>query len=283
MENAVRKATRLDYHPPKQKHLSTLIALTYQNPASVVEIVEHLERRLRESSWIIMFKVLIITHTLMRDGNGERMIAYVETHPSAIDTSRLREKSSGVVHIQNIYVYTDYLQQKILAYRELKTDYVKSTMANNVGRLRHLSVTNGLLKETMVLQKQISSLLKCKFHLDEVDNSISLCAFRLLVEDLLVLFQAVNEGVVNILEHYFAMDKPDARSALEIYKRFARQTHETIAFLDRARQMQNELHIAIPAPKHAPLSLAAALEEYLNDSGQKPVVQEKSTLHGITQ
>lgn len=68
----------------------------------------------------------------------------------------------GVVHIQNIYVYTDYLQQKVIAYRELRTDYVKSTMANNIGRLRHLSVANGLLKETVVLQKQISALLKCK-------------------------------------------------------------------------------------------------------------------------
>ncbi|KAF7731255.1 hypothetical protein EC973_000671 [Apophysomyces ossiformis] len=72
------------------------------------------------------------------------------------------------------------------------------------------------------------------------------------------------------------MDKPDARSALEIYKRFAKQTHETIAFLDRARQLQNELHIAIPAPKHAPLSLAAALEEYLNDPGHRPIVESKS-------
>jgi hypothetical protein len=35
--------------------------------------------------------------------------------------------------------------------------------------------------------------------LDDVDNTISLFAFRLVVEDLLILFQAVNEGVVNIL------------------------------------------------------------------------------------
>lgn len=86
--------------------------------------------------------------------------------------------------------------------------------------------------------------------MDDVDNNISLYAFRLLVEDLLVLFQVLNEAIVNILEHYFAMKKSDARTSLEIYKRFARQTEETISFLDRARRLQHELSISIPSVKH---------------------------------
>jgi hypothetical protein len=120
----------------------------------------------------------------MRLGDGEKTISYVETRPSALDTSRLREKSSGkkeiiyaflwshnailkklcktgVVHIQNIYLYTAYLEQKVIAYRNTRYDHVKNTMGNKEGRLRHLSVKDGLLKETVVLQKQIGSLLKC--------------------------------------------------------------------------------------------------------------------------
>lgn len=34
-------------------------------------------------------------------------------------------------------------------------------MGNKEGRLRRLSVKDGLLKETIVLQKQIGTLLKC--------------------------------------------------------------------------------------------------------------------------
>jgi hypothetical protein len=67
----------------------------------------------------------------------------------------------GVVHIQNIYSYTAYLQQKVIAYRQSNIDYVKDTMGKKEGRLRHLSVSEGLLKETVVLQKLISTLLKC--------------------------------------------------------------------------------------------------------------------------
>lgn len=86
-----------------------------------------------------------------------------------------------------------------------------------------------------------------------MDNNISLYAFRLLTEDLLVLFQVINESIVNILEHYFAMEKPDARASLEIYKRFAKQTEDTISFLDRARRLQHELQISIPEVKHVGL------------------------------
>lgn len=31
----------------------------------------------------------------MRNGDGDRTIAYIETKPSALDTTKLREKSSG--------------------------------------------------------------------------------------------------------------------------------------------------------------------------------------------
>ncbi|KAI8070946.1 ANTH domain-containing protein [Gongronella butleri] len=282
METAVRKATRLDYTPPKQKHLSTLVSLTFHNPALIGEMLDLLERRHRENSWIISFKVLVIIHVLIRQGNGERALTYVESHPACLDTTRLREKSSGVIHIQNIYLYTAYLQQKVAAFREARVDHVKATATNKTSRLRRLSINDGLLKETLVLQKLIASLLKCKFVLEDVDNTISLYAFKLVVEDLLTLFQAMNEGIVNILEHYFAMGKADARLSLEIYRRFARQTEEVTAFLDRARKYQAEMQINIPVAKHAPLSLAAALEEYLNDLDNGTITAKTTTKPATT-
>lgn len=113
----------------------------------------------------------------MRNGDGDKTIAYIETKPSALDTTKLREKSSGtlmtyivsrlivvvvgVVHIQNIYLYTAYLQQKVIAYRQSKVDYIKDTMGKKEGRLRHLSISDGLLKETVSIQKLIGTLLKC--------------------------------------------------------------------------------------------------------------------------
>ncbi|ORY95920.1 ANTH domain-domain-containing protein [Syncephalastrum racemosum] len=265
MDTAVRKATRLEYQPPKQKHLTTLVTLTHQNPGNIDEIMRLLEKRLRENSWIIVFKVLIIMHTLMRDGSGDCAIAYVYSHPQALDTSHFKEKSSNAVHARNIRIYKEYLENKVRAYSENHIDYLKPAAEHKAGRLRHLSIGNGLLKETQVLQRQLASILRTQMEVDGSDNATSIYAYRLIVEDLLACFQTLNESIVNILEHYFEMKKDDARISLDIYKRFADQTEATTKYLDKARRLQGEIGITIPALKHAPLSLVTALEEYLND------------------
>jgi hypothetical protein len=38
-----------------------------------------------------------------------------------------------------------------------------------------------------------------QFYLDDMDDDVTLTALRLLVKDLLLLFEAVNEGVINVL------------------------------------------------------------------------------------
>ncbi|KAF1800706.1 AP180 N-terminal homology domain-containing protein [Mucor lusitanicus] len=281
METAVRKATRLEYRPPKEKHLQTLKNLTFENPASIDGILMNLEKRLKERSWIITYKVLVILHYLMREGNCVRVVDAVIKRPSVLDASRIKNKSHSEypllspANVQNIYLYRAYLDERVIAFRHLRRDYVAASSSKEEGRLRHLLVKDGLLKETAALQRQMESVLKCKFYLDEKDPQITWFAYRMVIEDLLALFQAVNEGVVNILEHYFEMNKADATTALGIYKTFAQQAELTIAYLNDARKLENDIQLAIPPIKHAPLSLAAALEEYLNDGSADQVDHSK--------
>ncbi|CAO3641744.1 unnamed protein product [Cunninghamella echinulata] len=274
MEIAIRKATRLEYRPPKEKHLQTLINLTYHKPALIDEILLTLSRRGKENSWIIVFKVLIIVHTLIRQGNGDQTISRLQKHPEVLSLHRLKEKASAYASIQNLHMYHNYLIGKLDLYRECEVDYTKVK-----GRLRQLSINNGLLKETTRVQQQIAICLSCKFQIDIGDNAISFNAFRLIVEDLLSLFQVVNEAVVNILEHYFSLSKLHATLALEIYKKFSEQAQATTGFLDNARKLEDELFITIPTLNHAPLSLASALEDYLNDGDfetkRQTIIQEK--------
>ncbi len=103
----------------------------------------------------------------------------------------------------------------------------------------------------------------------------------MLVKDLLVMFQAGNEGVCNILgtlsffslgvyllisaEHYFEMSKSDAREAYDVYKYFIKQTDSVVDYLGVARKLHNVVNVPVPNLKHAPTGLVKALEEYLND------------------
>lgn len=166
----------------------------------------------------------------------------------------------------NINDYGVYLTARVKAFASIKTDYVKSKADQaGQGRLRKLSIDKGLLRETESVQKLIGPLIKCKFLENEVNNEITLTAFRLLVADLLVLFQVANEGVINVLEHYFEMSKPDAERALAIYKRFVAQTDGVIIFMSLARSLESVTRLEIPNLQHAPTSLGNSLEEYIND------------------
>lgn len=61
------------------------------------------------------------------------------------------------------------------------------------------------------------------------------------------------------------MSKYDAERALAIYKTFSRQTNDVVEFLGVARLHESATRLEIPKLKHAPTSLTASLEEYLND------------------
>lgn len=79
-----------------------------------------------------------------------------------------------------------------------------------------LSVDKGLLRETEAIQNQLTALLKCdvcgpkqysggsrltgnQVMDNEPENEITITVFRLLVLDLLALFQVLNQALINIL------------------------------------------------------------------------------------
>ncbi|KAI8970466.1 AP180 N-terminal homology domain-containing protein [Mycotypha africana] len=273
IHTTIRKATRLEFHPPKSKHLLALKNMTLDEPASIDDILILLEKRLNERSWIITFKVFIILHYLMREGNCVRVVDAVIKKPSVLDASKIKQKTQN---IENIYMYKNYIDERIVAFRHTRRDYAAneakfSTIRRNsaVGgrRLSHITVKEGLLKEMKALQRQLDAILQCKFNMEDSKKAseITSFAFRMVLDDLLTLFQSVNEGVCNILDHYFKMKKSDAQTALGIYKRFAHQTELTMDYLNHVQMIQSELQVRdIPSQiEHAPLSMTAALEDHL--------------------
>lgn len=61
------------------------------------------------------------------------------------------------------------------------------------------------------------------------------------------------------------MSKTDASKALEIYKRFCTHTEKIVAYMASAKKVAYSLNVPIPNLRHAPVSLAGALQEYLDD------------------
>ena len=110
-----------------------------------------------------------------------------------------------------------------------------------------------------------------QLYLDSLEDDLTVTALRMLVKDLLILFQAGNEGVINLLgsisddysrasdsssytsscpEHYFEMSHVDAAEALSIYRNFCKQTEAVVEYLGVAKKLQNLLNVPIPNLKH---------------------------------
>ncbi|KAJ3019294.1 hypothetical protein HKX48_002239 [Thoreauomyces humboldtii] len=265
MERSVNKLTSKTIKPLKPKHVQILTGASWQREIPISELFRFLNHRLREDHWVVVFKALITIHILMREGATDRVIGFVASNAGLLNMANFRDRTGthlGHEQSKNLRAYSLYLEEKVMTYREIKTDFVR-TKPDMIARLRTLSVKDGLLKEVELLQRQINALLSCTFYLEEIDNVVTLQAFRLLIGDMMALFHLLNESVIRILGEYFEMTKTDATRALQIYKNFATQTTKTVEFFEIARRLKHALGLDVPVFKHAPVSLAGALEDYL--------------------
>ncbi|PGH11845.1 hypothetical protein AJ79_04642 [Helicocarpus griseus UAMH5409] len=256
-EKSVKGATKAKNAAPKSKYIEHILTATYSE-AGVAEIFRTLQFRVRDSTWTIVYKALIVVHMMIREGSAGAALKYLAQNPRKLTVTSISEvQAQGA----NIWRYSEYLTARANAFADTKTDFVRGGQ----GRLKRLTVNKGLLRETEIVQKQIQALLKCDLLMDEPENEISLTAFRLLTLDLLTLYSVMNEGTINVLEHYFEMSRPDSERALRIYKRFSAQTEEVVKYLRVARQYESATRLEIPNLKHASTELTKLLEDDLND------------------
>ncbi|THH28110.1 hypothetical protein EUX98_g6073 [Antrodiella citrinella] len=317
-DKVIKLACKPKAAPPKPKYMDPIIAATWSEDGAVHDVCKALTPRFREPNAIVVFKAVIVLHTMIRNGATDNVLGYL----SSSDVLKLRNISAGhwegYAAPQNLQSYAAYMDARIRAYRELKHDAIRvqsesnrdmrNSMAIEEGRvdagketykpstrrrfgggrketaddvppplgvqrsktvsgrkLRVMTVEKGLLRETKVVQKMIDALVECRFYLDDLEDELNITALRMLVKDLLILFQACNEGVINVLEHYFEMSRIDAKEALAIYRHFCKETERVVEYLSVAKKLSNLLNVPIPNLRHAPVSLAGSLEEYLND------------------
>ncbi|KAJ4473659.1 ANTH domain-containing protein [Lentinula aciculospora] len=298
-DKVVKMACKPKAAPPKAKYLDPIIAATWSDDGAVHDVCKALSPRFREPNSVVVFKALIVLHTMIRNGATDNVLSYL----SSSEVLRLQNVSTGnwegYAAPQNLQNYAVYLDSRIRAYRDLKHDAIRVQAESNrdmrnsasveednyargrkkepsasgpqrsktiMGRkLRVMTVEKGLLRETKAVHRMIDTLVECRFYLDDLEDELTTTSLRMLVKDLLILFQAGNEGVINVLEHYFEMSHVDAEQALAIYRNFCKQTERVVEYLGVAKKLQNILNVPIPNLKHAPVSLAGALEEYLND------------------
>lgn len=269
MNTAVNKATKHDGNFPKQKHVTTLCSYSWESKVSVKNMIDLLGNRLNDSNWDVVFKTLIVLHCIIRDGCSENVLGYLSQCPEVLNVSSFRPKagSSGMHQIKNIRTYASYLEHKVQIYQRKRVDFAESKSGRGLSLMTD-GVEARLIENVTLVQEHLDILLLTKYYEADVDNHISLYSFKMLIRDLLKVFQCANQGVISILKNYFDLDKEKATKCLQLYRNFIQQTEQVIQYLDVARSLESLLQFTVPKLKHAPVSLLASLEEHLRSSEQ---------------
>ncbi|KAG1714809.1 Phosphatidylinositol-binding clathrin assembly protein LAP [Nymphon striatum] len=262
-----------------------LLHCTNEPNVSIPQLANLLIERTTQASWVIVFKALITVHHLMCYGN-ERFTQYLASSNCSFQLSNFLDKN-GYEMSTSIRRYSKYLNEKALSYRTVAFDFCKVKRGKEDGMLRTMDADK-LLKTVPVLQSQIDNLLDFDFatkidnadssdnadnsspcSANELSNGVISSSFMLLFRDLIRLFACYNDGVINLLEKYFDMNKKNCRDALDLYKKFLIRMDRVAEFLKVAESVGIDKG-DIPDLAKAPSSLLDALEAHLeNLEGKK--------------
>lgn len=291
----MRAATKPNGRPPKPKHIDPLLASTFSRDRVLGDIVHALAARLADRDAEVAFKTLIVLHTLIRNGGVEQVLATVAAGDCAQQLKALAGRGGSAASTRGnssytalVRSYATYLDDRVRAYKELHHDVIRASESDRAGagtsnRLRKLTVDRGLLREIGITQKVGNSVLNAdvsltcssfpavclltppQFFSEDLRDPLIIVAAQMSFKDVLAVYAGINEGVINMLEHYFEMAKTDAARALELYRRFVSQTEKVVGYLAQSRRVSASLGFQVPKLRHAPTGLATALQEYLQD------------------
>jgi hypothetical protein len=90
-EKVVKLACKPKAAPPKAKYLDPIIAATWDDGGAVHDVCKALSPRFREPNAIVVFKALIVLHTMIRNGSTDNVLGYL----SGSQVLRLSNVSTG--------------------------------------------------------------------------------------------------------------------------------------------------------------------------------------------
>jgi phosphatidylinositol-binding clathrin assembly protein len=158
---------------PKSKYVENILTATRTGEAGVAEVFRTLSLRLRDTTWTIVFKSLIIVHLMIREGDSLVTLRFLAEYPSKMAISSFSDGMSPLRRVKgdqvltpwtvqsqgaNIRHYHNYLLSRAKSFKDTKIDWVRE----GKGRLSKQTVDKGLLRETESVQKQISALIRCE-------------------------------------------------------------------------------------------------------------------------
>lgn len=255
----VKGATKIKMAPPKQKYIEPILLGT-ADPSEFREIARALDSRISDTAWTIVYKSLVVVHWMMRDGDRNVAIRYYSEHLSFFQLSEITKSAKWASgDIRALERYNQYLKTRCKEYAHIGIDYVQEGYSS-LKSVQGKGIRTAL-DHVESLELQIESLIRNRYSQFDLNNSLLLCAFKLLVQDLLALYNCLNEGIITLLEAFFELSHSDAERTLDLYKAFVDLTEDVVKYLKSGKAVG----LKIPVIKHITTKLIRSLEEHLRD------------------
>ena len=217
--------------PPKQKYVDPILSGT-SSARGLQEITHALDIRLSDTAWTIVYKALIVLHLMIQQGEKDVTLRHYSHN---LDVFQLRKISHTTKWSSNdmraLQRYDEYLKTRCEEYGRLGMDHLRDNYSSlKLGSKNQLSMDEEL-DHVESLEIQINALIRNKYSVSDLENHLLLYAFQLLVQDLLGLYNALNEGVITLLESFFELSIEHAKRTLDLSKDFVDMTEYVVRYL----------------------------------------------------
>eukprot|EP00210_Caulerpa_lentillifera_P003929 g3750.t1 len=283
IEIAVIKATNHDIVSPKEKHVRTLreTIATSPNKKRVMYIIHALYERLMtpNASWLVILKTLMVFHKLIKsDGEAvfkHEMVRYKEKRKLvsllSLENFTDRTQKENWDYSAFIRVYSLYLEEKVVVFEQISFDVERDN--NNSIRFTSAS-SNDLLTELPKIQKLLQRVLCCIPEGKTTNNELVMDCVKWTMTECFKLYRIISEGMICLSEHFFELDKIDARKGVEMYKESVNSTTQMQSFFSAIQAMTVGQQIQFPQLEAPPEDFIEKMEEYVQGATGRTITRK---------
>ncbi|CAL9117624.1 unnamed protein product [Musa textilis] len=276
LDIAIVKATNHVERPSKEKYIRAIFfAISAARPrADVAYCIHALARRLAKThNWAVALKTLIVIHRALREVDPtfrEELINYGRSRNHMLNLAHFKDDSSAYAWDYSAWVrtYALYLEERLECFHVLKYD-----VETDPPRTKDLE-TAELLEQLPSLQQLQHRLLGCQPQGAACHNVIIHLALSMVAGESIKIYNSISDGIINMVDKFFEMQRHDALRALDIYRRAGHQAERLSEFYEVCKSMdirRGEKFIKIEQP---PASFLTAMEDYVRDAPRGSTVRK---------